>query len=179
MAEEFDDVRLPSNPRLMELFRTFCIRQKAFIQATKWPPGTKFECIKCGDCCTWNFCNFVPSEAMVERLHFYGGKYPHGVWLLLGDRLKIIMPYQRKPEDLDELGEFSFSGLMPPNHIIFLRETGRRHGYWVLNQNNRIIIYSPMPCIHLTNNLCGIYEKRPHICTMYLCNRYPIIGDIK
>ena len=50
-GEEFDMERLPGNPRMCETISQFLRRQRKFISKLNFPPGTKFECIGCGDCC--------------------------------------------------------------------------------------------------------------------------------
>jgi Fe-S-cluster containining protein len=72
---------------------------------------------------------------------------------------------------------YSCSGVCPPKQVDFLRKTGRTWGYWVMNDREQIIIYSPTPCIHLEKGLCGIYDNRPEVCEPYFCKRYPILPE--
>lgn len=158
----------------METFREFVHRQRKFVTQIKWPPGTRFECRRCGDCCTWNFWNFrVPLETL-ELIKRESKSSTHGNWILLKNRLRCALPIR---VDENEYKEFIFSGLLPPDHLEFLEVTGRFHGYWVLNENDRIVVYSPVKCIHLTDEgLCGIYMDRPRVCQVYICRRYPVIS---
>lgn len=166
MAEEFDLERLPGNPRMCETVRDFLTRQRKFMGRTKWPPGTKFECHGCADCCRWYFIILNTDDKLAEEL-ITRVKYPHGFWVLMPEnRLKVQMP------------GFFFFGNIPSDQREFITVTGRTWGYWVLNKKRgKPVIYTPTPCIHLTDeNKCEIYEERPRVCKVYFCGRYPIIA---
>ena len=149
---------------LRETVRQFLSKQRELVGKTEWPPGTKFECRQCGECCKWNFTMLKIDEELNEKLRSLV-KYPHGSWDLMDEnKLRLAMP------------GISFIGLIPPNHTEFLKITGRTWGYWVLNEKGKIILYCPTTCIHLKDDgLCAIYEKgRPQVCNPYFCKRYPI-----
>ena len=48
------------------------------------------------------------------------------------------------------------------------------HGYWILTEDNTILLFTPVPCQHLVENKCNIYndEDRPDYCKQFMCNRY-------
>ncbi len=155
---------MPGNPRLCETVKDFIRRQQEFGRLTQWPPGTEFECKGCGDCCEWHFILLNANKEFVKVTRARV-KDPHGFWRLVEKRrIKIQMP------------DFLFVAIGPPNLIEFLTITGRTWGYWVLNQNEEIVLYNPIPCIHLTEDRrCAIYEERPKVCKPYFCRRHPII----
>ncbi len=164
-GEEFDLDRLPGNPRMCETVKEFLIRQRRFVSRTKWPPGTRFECKGCGDCCTWNFIILNLDKDLAKELQ-KRVKHPHGSWYLMEEKgqIRVQMP------------NFSFIGNIPPEHMEFIVRTGRRWGYWVLNVREKVVLYNPTPCIHLTEDKrCAIYEERPHVCQIGSCRRWPII----
>jgi Fe-S-cluster containining protein len=164
MSEEFEEDRLPGNPRLCDTTQQFLSRQRRFIGRTTWPPGTEFECRGCGDCCKWNFIILETDEKLITALRARA-KHPHGSWNLTEeDKLYVGMP------------GFSFIGICPPKQAEFLRVSGRTWGYWVLNEREKVVVYNPTPCIHIQDDgLCAIYEDRPEVCESYFCRRYPII----
>lgn len=164
LSEEYDFERLPGNPRMCETIQQFLSRQRKFVGQTKWPPGTEFECRRCGDCCNWYFIILVTDEELVKEL-LTRVKYPHGSWNLNEkDNLRVAMP------------GFSFIGICPPKQVEFMKGTGRTWGYWRLNVNGKIVLYNPTPCIHFGDDgLCEIYENRPEVCEPYFCRRYPVI----
>lgn len=164
MSEEFEEDRHPGNPRLCETVEQFLRRQKKAIGQTTWPPGTKFECKGCGDCCKWNFIVMDNDENLANELRARVN-YPHGSWTLIEElRIRIEMP-----------PGFSVIGRIPDTTSEFLMRTGRRWGYWVLNERGKVILYNPTPCIHLRDDgLCNIYDDRPAVCETYFCKRYPI-----
>lgn len=163
MSEEFEEDH-PGNPRLCETVTDFLRRQRKFIGKTKWPPGTKFECRGCGDCCKWYFIILETDEKLINALR-ERVTYPHGSWNLTEkDKLFIGMP------------GFNFIGICPPKQIDFLRRTDRTWGYWVLNPRGKVVLYNPTPCTHLQEDgLCDTYDDRPRVCSVYFCRRYPII----
>ena len=168
-GEEFNLERLSGNPRMCEVVEDFLTRQRKFVAQIKWPPGTKFECKGCGDCCKWYFLILITGEKLVEKLRGRA-KYPHGFWHLREEgRIEVRMP------------NFYFIGLCPPAQAEFLTVTSRTWGYWVLNARGKVVLYNPVPCIHLAEeNQCAIYEEeqggpRPRVCQMYYCRRWPII----
>ncbi len=156
--------RLPGNPRMNETVERFLTRQRKFIPNLNFPPGTKFECIGCGDCCKWNFQVMNTDLDLIEKLR-ERDKYPHGPWTLIEEkRIRVEMP------------GFSFIGNIPQDQTDFITQTGRRWGYWVLNNQDRLILYNPTPCIHQTeDSKCGIYDERCRVCRVYFCGRHPII----
>lgn len=164
-GEEFDMERLPGNPRMNEAVETFLLRQRKFIGKLDFPPGTKFECIGCGDCCKWNFFILNTDLDLIGKLRELT-KYPHGSWTLIEPkRIRVEMP-----------PGFVFMGNIPQDQSEFIMRTGRRWGYWVLNERGKVVLYNPTPCIHLLeDNSCGIYDDRPRVCKAYFCGRHPII----
>jgi len=175
MSEEYEADRLPGNPRLNETVHQFLTRQRKFVGRTKWPEGTTFDCKQCGDCCRWNFIVLTSGPETIKGFREQT-KFPHGNWLLTPKgKLRLVMPevYTFLPRR-----EYSSTGVCPPKQVDFLRGTGRTWGYWVMNDRDQIIIYSPTPCIHLQeDNSCGIYESRPEACEPYFCKRYPILPE--
>jgi Fe-S-cluster containining protein len=170
MTEEFDVENQPGNPRLMDTFEQYVGRLKRFVTKTQWPPGTKFDCVGCGDCCTWHFYKFKAPADLGDELRSHL-REPHGWWVLVDEGLRLTM--------LLEGGEtFWFKGKLPPAHLEFHKVTGRHHGYWVLNKEGMIVCYSPVSCIHLNDEMrCDIYEDRPRVCRMYYCGKYPILPE--
>lgn len=165
-GEEFNLEELPGNPRMCEIVEEFLKRQRKFINRIKWPTGTKFECKGCADCCTWYFIVMNMDEELVKQLHARA-KYPHGFWEKSEqeNRIRVGMP------------GFSFTGVIPADQAEYLSITGKNWGYWVLNSKGKVVLYNPMPCIHLTEDKrCDIYEERPQICRVYSCRRWPIIA---
>ncbi len=166
--KEFDMERLPGNPRMTETVERFLGRQRKFISSLQFPPGTKFECIGCGDCCRWNYVMLNTDLELTEKLR-ERAKYPHGPWTLISDvgeegRIRVEMP------------GFMFIGNIPPDQTEFIIRTGRRWGYWTLNARDKVVLYNPTPCIHHgEDSKCRIYEDRPRVCRVYFCGRHPII----
>jgi len=169
MSEEYDPDNA-GNPRLMETFDQYVGRLRRFVKQTEWPPGTKMDCIGCGDCCTWHFWKFKAPADLRDELHKHMVE-PHGNWAVVEGALKLTMP-------LGEGRAFFFKGDLPPNHLEFHLVTGRHHGYWVLNKEGMVVNYSPVSCIHLDEDMmCDIYETRPRVCRMYYCGKYPILPE--
>lgn len=164
VVEEFDLERLPGNPRMCETVKEFLTRQRKFVSQIHWPSGIEFECKKCADCCSWNFIVMNMDEELTSALR-ERAKYPHGSWVMEEDsKITIWMPGYR------------FGGNIPADQTEYIMKTGRHWGYWVLNVHEKVVLYNPTPCIHLTEDkLCGIYEDRPHVCKIYFCRRYPIL----
>lgn len=163
---------LPCNPGIFELFKERMEEHRNLVKS--YPSGTKFECKGCGDCCRWAYSFFEIELSLFERLIKLGVPQPHGAWLLIDDEIRIGMPVFPEKSKGD-LSQFSFTGLLPPSHLEWLRFTGRRHGYWRLVSLNRVVIYSPVDCIHLTEEiLCDDYENRPQLCREYYCGKYPL-----
>lgn len=177
-VEEFDLENAPQNPRLLFTFRQFIQWQKEKLEK-HWPEGIEFECRKCADCCTWNYFFFQSdSEDLIRMTHDVGGSNPHGWWVLTGDNLRLWLPRRAVETETKEVPVLSFDGRLPDKHLDFLRTTGRRHGYWVMNKADDYVIYSPTPCQHLQENgLCAIYEDRPQVCRDYSCKRFPKGGE--
>lgn len=182
-GKEFDMKRLPGNPRMTETVEDFLTRQRKFITSLKFPPGTKFECIGCGDCCKWNYIMLNTDEALIGKLKGLV-KYPHGSWGMIKEgRVQVQMGYM-KAIDVEEGDEgpdlvpasFSFIGNIPPNQSEFIMVTGRRWGYWTVNDRGKVVLYNPTPCIHHDDETqCGIYLERPRVCRTYFCGRHPIL----
>ena len=161
MAEEFDLEQLPGNPRMLEVVTDFLMRQRKLVSQTEWPPGTEFECKRCGSCCTWFFMFLVVDEELNVELR-KRVKYPHGSWIMEGGQISRQMP------------GYAFTGNIPVDQAEYMTKAGRHWGYWVLNAAGKVAVYNPTPCIHLVDGKCAIYEDRPSICKKYFCRRYPI-----
>lgn len=176
--EDLDEKNQPSNPKLSETVHQFLMRQRELADQQKYPPETEFDCIRCGDCCRYNFYHLnVNDRRLLDQLYMLN-ENPHGYWVLMDDgKLAGYMPIWVKSAKAPML---SFDGPLPKEHIDFLMRTGRRHGYWVLAKEiDEIVIYNPAPCHHFVDNKlgptsCAIYFNRPEICKMYSCRRYPI-----
>lgn len=170
---EFDEKNQPGNPYLLETVQDFLQRLKATTQKRKFPPGTKFECHRCGECCKWHYFHLnISNQKLLDQMYMFGLPQPHGYWVLFDGKINCYMPVWSKEM---EKKLFHFDGFLPKLHTNFLNRTRRKHGYWVLNENDKVVIYCPVRCIHLTeNNLCSIYPDRPEICRMYSCERYPV-----
>ncbi|MCK4266699.1 MAG: YkgJ family cysteine cluster protein [Thermoplasmata archaeon] len=141
----------------------FLTAQRKLRGQTEWPPGTKFECRGCGDCCKWNFIILSPGEELAAMLR-ERAKYPHGSWIVEEERIRLQMP------------GFFFKGTVPKNQLEFITRTGRSWGYWVLNARDKVALYNPTACIHLMEeDRCAIYEERPRACVAYFCGRHPVI----
>jgi len=171
MNEEFDIKDNPGNPRINEIFVDYAdkLREQG-EQETK--EGVEYECRGCGDCCTWYFYKFdIPLELVAElRSHMVN---PHGYWMFVDNAFEVTMPLWKKYKEGKPIPAFRFRGQLPPKHIDFHKVTGRLHGYWVLNDEDLIVNYSPVACIHLNKSMkCGIYAKRPKICREYYCGKY-------
>jgi Fe-S-cluster containining protein len=168
MSEEFDEEN-EGNPRLMDTFEEYIARLKKFVTTTQWPPGTKFDCVGCGDCCTWHFYKFKAPADLQDELKSHMPE-PHGYWAVQEEGLRLTMPLK------EEGKAFWFKGKLPPSHLELHKVTGRLHGYWVLNKKGMIVNYSPVSCIHLNEkNRCDIYDDRPRVCQQYYCGKYPIL----
>lgn len=174
--EDLDETNQPLNPKLNETVHQFLMRQKELVRQPEYPPGTVFECVRCGDCCRYNFYHLsLTDTALLDKLYMLS-KYPHGYWVLLDNRmLTLYMPLWLDPKN----PVISFSGPVPEEHIDFMMRTVRRHGYWVLSEEGLIVVYNPTPCIHFIDKgqdlaSCDIYEDRPEICKAYSCRRYPV-----
>lgn len=178
MFDEIDlnEEELPFNPILNMTVAEFLDEQKV---ASGRDPDAKYECRRCGDCCKWNYFNLIPPQTLIDQIYMVGPKYPHGYWVLIRgvdrDSLHLYMPTWTPREGEAKL--FHFEGNIPLKHIDFFWRTGRTHGYWVLNKKEKIVVYCPCICQHLTEDgLCSIYEDRPLVCQEYLCGRYPMKG---
>ena len=138
----------------------------------------KYECRRCGDCCMWNYyvLDVTTEPKLLDQLYMLA-KYPHGYWVLVQDKIILYMPFWSKKQN----GSLDFEGNLPDKHIEHLTKTGRMHGYWVLSGSDKILVYNPVPCVHLIKDgelyACAIYEDRPQVCKDYSCGRYPIKGD--
>jgi len=171
---DFDEEELPFNPILCMTIAEFLDQQK--VEACR-DPDAQYECRQCGDCCRWNYYNLNPPQTLIDQLYMVGPRHPHGYWVLIKERseskLHLYMPTWTPKEGEAKL--FHFDGSIPEKHLDFCWRTGRTHGYWVLNEKGKIVVYCPCECQHLTeNNLCAIYEDRPLVCREYLCGRYPV-----
>lgn len=177
--EEYDPKQLPGNPKLLKDVFEFLEERKKEVRI--YAEG-EHECHRCGDCCKWNyFILNIPSEIM-DLLYKTPPKYYHGYWIVtfaretpdMGTKLNLFMPIPQAAEEGQRM--FFFSGDLPRPYLDFLNTTGRRHGYWVMQSDGKIVVYSPSPCEHLEDDgLCGIYEERPQICRNYTCGRYPVM----
>uniref|UniRef100_A0A6M3M1V3 Putative zinc-or iron-chelating protein n=1 Tax=viral metagenome TaxID=1070528 RepID=A0A6M3M1V3_9ZZZZ len=171
----------PFNPKIYETFREFLKRQKEKIP--RYPVGTEFKCIQCGECCTWHYFEANIEPNIREKLLEYS-THPHGLWMLRPYGMSIdiyqLDPGSMKKENRPWFGDLisaipiHFSAELPEDHLEYLRVTGRMHGYWVLD--DLLVIYSPTVCRHLVDGVvCAIYEKRPKVCQDYCCWRYPVV----
>lgn len=166
--EDEIDGSLPFNPKLNETVVEFLSRQRI---AGKRDPDKEYECRRCADCCRWNYYKLDAGQKLVDQLYMLGPKRPHGYWVLL-DNLHCYMPVRPGEKDATL---FHFEGKIPDSQISFSRRTGRTWGYWVLDDDDKVVMYCPIECRHLTeNNLCAIYNDRPQVCRDYLCGRYPV-----
>lgn len=174
-TEDLDEINQPANPKLNETVHQFLQRQKQLFEERKYLPGTIFQCIRCGDCCRYNYFHMsIDEKKLLDQLHMLG-KNLHGYWVVTDDgRITCHMPIWNNPKN----NMLSFTGPLPEGHIGFLMQTERRHGYWVLaTEIDEIIVYSPTPCIHLIDGTpasCAIYDDRSDICRAYVCRRYPL-----
>jgi len=177
--EDLDEVNQPANPKLNETVHQFLLRQKRLADERKYPPGTIFQCIRCGDCCRYNYFHMnIEEKSLLDQLHMLG-KNPHGYWALMDDgKLTCYMPLWNNHKS----NMLSFEGPLPERHIDFLMQTKRRHGYWILaTEIDEIIVYNPTPCMHLIDGTlasCAIYDDRPEICRTYICRRYPLKNEL-
>ena len=114
MNEEFDMENNPGNPRLMDTFEEYVVRIKKFVTTTQWAPGTRFTCVGCGDCCTWNFYKFKAPADLQDELRNHMPD-PHGYWIIQGGGLRLTMPLKEE-EGKTEIPVFFFKGKLPPNH---------------------------------------------------------------
>ena len=170
-TEDLDEKKLPFNPVLNETVVEFLSRQKAMKAPEDYPEGTKFECRRCGDCCKWNYYKLDTGTKLVDQLYMVGPKRPHGYWVLM-DKLHCYMPIKPGTE---KQTQFHFEANLPELHVEFCRRTGRTWGYWVLDAEDKVVIYCPIECQHLAeNNECTIYPDRMQICREYMCGRYPV-----
>ena len=168
-----DEENQPFNAVLNETVAEFLEKQKAKLRKIL-PEDGKYECRRCGDCCKWNYYHLnIDNQNLIDKLYMEGTKMPHGYWVLIEGKMNFYMPTWKGKKNKSKL--VHFDGALPPKHTEFLKVTGRMHGYWVLNKNDKVVVYSPTPCEHLTKkNMCRIYAKRPEICKDYLCGRYPV-----
>jgi len=178
-SEDLDEVNQPANPKLNETVHQFLQKQKQLADERKYPPGTRFLCIRCGDCCRYNYYHLdISKKSLLDRLYM-SSKFPNGYWVLMDEgKLSCYMPLWDDPKSK----MLSFDGPLPQEHVDFLMRTGRRHGYWVLaRETDEMVVYTPVPCVHLIEGpptSCAIYGDRPEICRMYSCKRYPITGEV-
>ncbi len=164
---DVDEGKLPFNPILNETVVEFLSRQRI---ADEVDPDKEYECRRCGDCCKWNYYKLDTGQKLVDQLYMIGPKRPHGYWVLM-DALHCYMPVKPGTE---ESTMFHFEGRIPDTHVDFCRRTERMWGYWVLDDDDKVVIYCPISCQHLSeDNLCTIYLERPEVCRKYLCGRYP------
>lgn len=174
LSDTLDEENQPGNPYLLETVHDFLEKLKAKARKRRFPPGTKFLCKKCGECCRWYYFHLNVSERkLIDQLYMLGPPEPHGNWALAETgKLNCWMPVWKKESKTNIL---HFDGPLPKMHTDFLMKTERRHGYWILNKKDKIVIYSPVSCMHLTKDkLCAIYPDRPDMCREYSCGRYPI-----
>jgi len=170
--EDLDQEKLPFGPKFNETIVEFLSRQRVMKSPEDYPEGTEFECRRCGDCCRYNYYKLDPPQNLVDQLTMIGPKYPNGYWVLIENQIHCYMPCWAKE---NESKMFHFEGNLPQKHIELCWITGRTHGYWVLEGNDKIVIYCPTKCQHLIGkNVCDIYEDRPQVCREYICNRYPV-----
>lgn len=166
---DLNEKELPFNPILNETVVEFLSRQRI---ACEPDPDKVYGCVKCGDCCRWNYYKLDAGTKLVDQLYMHGPKRPHGYWVLMENSLHCYMPV--KP-GTKEATMFHYEGNIPQVHVDFCKRTGRTWGYWVLDDEDKAVIYCPMECQQLTeNNLCAIYEDRPQVCRDYLCGRHPV-----
>jgi len=162
------------NPFLLMTVKEFLDAQEKAIkeQNKALPPTTEFECKKCGDCCRWNAFDINFEEPiLIDEIYRYGGKYPHGYWVAMDNRIYCYLPFW----DGRKMRMWHFHGPLLRKQVDFLVTTGRRHGYWIM-RGRIATIYSPTPCQHLQqDNLCAIYKERPKVCRDYMCRRHPVL----
>jgi Fe-S-cluster containining protein len=164
---DLDMVELPFNPKLNETVVEFLQRQRIMSDSDS---DLKYECRRCGDCCKWFYYKLIVPPDLADQLYMRA-KSPHGYWVLT-DKLQCYMPVGPGEPGAQI---FHFEGNLPQGHVDYCVTAGRRWGYWVLDEKDKAIIYSPVECIHLENgNFCNIYKHRPDICRAYQCGRYPV-----
>ncbi len=167
---DLDEKEVPFNPLLNETVVEFLSRQAVKGERD---PDILYECRRCADCCRWNYYKLDTPQSLIDQLYMIGPKYPHGYWTLIEDTLHLYMPTWTPKEGEAKL--FHFDGKIPQKHVEFCWRSGRTHGYWVLNDEQKIVVYCPVTCQNLTeNNMCSIYRERPQVCRDYLCGRYPV-----
>lgn len=170
-----EDFVLPGNPFLNCTVAEFLEEQKKQLKEKGDPEG-KYKCMRCGDCCLFNYYLLAIKGKLIDQLYMLGSPYPHGYWVLIDFKIHCYMPLWSKKSQSNLL---HFDGYLPREHMDFLSRTGRRHGYWVLNnENDKIVVYNPVPCIHFVKDInmiasCAIYKDRPKVCRDYICGRYP------
>jgi len=168
--EDYDLERLPFNPTMNESFMEYILRQKEL-----YPPkeGVEPKCVGCAQCCKWSFIELnITDPALTANLKQVSGGHPHGHWILVKEKLNLFMPVPHKMKN-DRIDSVHFDGTLPGEQVDFLTVSGRMHGYWVLNKQGKIVIYTPAPCQHLTaTNRCRVYRTRPKVCKDYYCNRH-------
>lgn len=164
---DFDMVELPFNPKMNETVVEFLNRQGIMSSPD---PDLKYECRRCGDCCRWFYYKLIVPQDLADQLYMRF-EAPHGYWVLT-DKLQCYMPVRPGEPDAQI---FHFEGNLPEGHVDYCVTAGRRWGYWVLEEKDKVVVYSPVKCIHLVDeNVCDIYEDRPDICRAYQCGRYPV-----
>ncbi len=184
LREDLDLENQPSNPAWNETVHQFLEGQRIRAEQ-EYPPDTIFKCIRCGDCCKYNYYHLkVEDRGLLDKLHMIS-KNPHGHWVLTPEgKFSGYMPAFRR----GEMEVIRFEGPIPEKHVQFQMRTGRRHGYWVLTKGtDEIVVYYPVACVHLNEHgppsgkvdpqelaECLIYEDRPEFCRGYICRRYPV-----
>lgn len=171
-SEEFD-LEHQGNPKMLETVTDFLMRQRKLVSQTDWPPGTRFECKKCADCCTWFFMLLVVDEELNVELR-KRVKYPHGSWIMEeGENTSSTSPSHQISL---QMPGYRFTGNIPVVQAEYMTKAGRHWGYWVLNATGKVALYNPTPCIRLVEGMCEIYEDRPQVCKEYFCRRHAVIS---
>ena len=179
-SDDLDHNEQPYNPRINESIHDFLEAQGKEAKRRKEIPGAKFSCHRCGDCCRYYYFHLDPPRDLIQIIVGDGEATPHGAWVMVkepGDKeekIRLTMPvWNKKPVD-GKIPMLDFKGNLEKDVIEFLKATRRRHGYWVLNKNDDIVVYSPSYCGQLVGkNRCKIYNNRPKVCRNYFCGRHP------
>ena len=181
-SDDLNHREQPFNPKINETIHDFLEAQKKLAKSRELPPGTEFKCHRCGDCCKYYYFHLDPPKELIEIIVTDGEATPHGAWIMVKeagdeeDKIRLNMPVWSKPKD-GQIPMLKFKGNLSLDVIEFLKVTKRRHGYWVLNDVDGIVCYIPSYCANLVGrNRFKIYEKRPKVCRMYTCGRYPKEG---